>query len=395
MLIVFSLPFLGTKILDRNLAVIRDLKTGGGSINTRLQNWQVVWQTIKNRESWHQHLLGTGPSTIAYTYLKNRPTFLNQNPIEKNWNTTVVRNQFLDILTNTGILGLFFFLAILAILFSQIAKNLKTLAKNPAFWLAISSFSIIFFSSLFYYQTITTSVYFWFSLGLLTSILGKQKLKLKKPFFILLVGVSITTASLITLGKVIIADLAFSKENFEKAVKINPYNNVYKRQLISSLVKQAENNKDFEKAKQAISQAEKAVSINPVSAGNQYALQLANYKTGVLFDKSFHQKALAAGEKRLVFDPSHAGPYDTQGLIYLDVGELKKALFYFKKALEVDPQNLESYLHAGEALKQMGKIEKAIIYYQIALEKNPNWPFAQKELEKVKSLLDKDLKDIR
>ena len=390
LLAAFSWPFLGVKILDRNLAVLRDLKIGGGSINLRLQNWQAVWQTIKNRESWHQHFLGTGPLTIAYTYLKNRPVFLNQNPIEKNWNTTIVRNQFLDYLANLGILGLFSFLAILAVLFSQIAKNLKTLAKNPAFWLAASSFSIILFSSLFYYQTITTSIYFWFNLGLLTSILPKQKINLKKASFVLLVSVFVTASSLIILIKIIFADFAFSKGNFKEAVQINPYNNIYKRQLVSSLIKQVEDNKDIEKAKQAIAEAEKAVSINPASAGNQYALQLANYKTGVLFDKGFHQKALAAGEKRLMLDPSHAGPYDTQGLVYLDTGELKKALFYFKKALEIDPENLESYLHCGEALKQMGKIEEAINYYNLALEKNPSWPFAREELQKAKSLLDKE-----
>lgn len=388
MLFAFFSPSLGKEVFSRNLAVIKDLKTGEGSINIRLQNWQTVLQIVKNREKWYQHILGTGPSTIGYSFLKNRPSFLNKNPVEKDWITMTVRNQFLDLLNNVGILGLVSFIMILVITFLCIFKDFKKFVKRPIFWPAFVCFLTIFFTSFFYYQTITTSIYFWFSLGLLLSLLKKQNIQVKKAysFPVLILGICLFLGCLFVLTRIILADLAFSNRDYEKAVSLNPYNDFYKRQLAYFLLKQAEEEKDFGKAKLAIKASEQAAELNRVCAINQKVLQVVNYRTGIFFDKKFHQKALEVGEKRILLDPNRADPYETQGLVYLDLGQLDKALEYFQRAIEIDSDYLAVYLHVGETLKQMGKIDEAIDYYQLALQKNPNWLFAQKELEKAEKL---------
>lgn len=384
-LTAFFLPSLGKKVLDRNLSVIEDLRTGGGSVNIRLQNWQVVWKTVKNREKWHQHFLGTGPSTIAYTFLKNRPVSFNRNLIEKDWITVTVRNQFLDLLTNVGILGLISFLAILTAILFYIYKNIKKFAKRAIFWPIFSCFLVIFFTSFFYYQTIETSIYFWFGIDLLMALSKRLKVGFKKisRLAILVLGGYLFFICLFILVRITLADLALSNGKYKEATGLNPYNDFYQRQLAYYLLQQTEEKKDLEKAKLAIEAAQKATRLNSISSLDQYVLQVTNYRIGVLFDKKFHQVALEAGEKRISLDPTHAGPYDTQGLVYLDLGRLEEALKHFQKAIEVDPDYAVSYLHVGETLKQMGKIDEAIEYYQKALEKDPNWPFAEEELQKV------------
>lgn len=67
----------------------------------------IVWQGILKEvvSSPHNFIIGTGPETVAYTFLPFRPAAMNQTS-EGSFLYNKAHNYFLDLLSNTGIIGL-------------------------------------------------------------------------------------------------------------------------------------------------------------------------------------------------------------------------------------------------------------------------------------------------
>lgn len=379
-LIVLSLLSPVGKAAGKRLwAVKQDLATQTGSVTLRLESWREALKLFAD-QPLSRKLVGLGPNTATYRLLAYRDPDLNQKraPDERRWRTYLVRNHYLHLLVNTGILGLAGFLVLIGITIRRFLSTPVSHLDKGVF----AGFLVITVSSFFYYQTILTSLLFWIFLGILWSTgPPRRALKLPSPVFILL-GLIITTY---TFWYGIADHLAYTK-NFSLATRLMPWQDSYWREWAKTSTKTARQLKSEAGLSEALFLSQKALSLNPLEVDNLGALQSSLYQKGVMGDQSAHERALEWGKQRLLADPARAGPYNDLGIIYLDLQQQKTAADFFKQALAVDPDYPPAYLHLGEALKQLGDLDQAEQYYRQATQRFPFDPVAEQELTKLLEL---------
>lgn len=198
------------------------------------------------------------------------------------------------------------------------------------------------------------------------------------------------------LGRVSLAHYYASsvptEQNYATAVKLNPYFDVYERNLSLLYMNEMLGVKDTDKkqslekfllSKKAI---EKALSLSPLDIRNVRQMVLINYYAGVNLDKKYQRKNIPLAKKLVEMSPSDYRSWDFLGLVYLNLSDLPMAQKYFEKELTLKNDFPGVYLHLGEVAKQEGKIDKAIDYYKKAVSLSPGWDFSANELKKALDL---------
>jgi len=133
--------------------------------------------------------------------------------------------------------------------------------------------------------------------------------------------------------------------------------------------------KDLAKADAAF---EKALQLNPENdvALNNFAYSLSNRN-----EASLYPRAIEMATSALTLAPENASYLDTTGWIYFRMGEYKKAHEMVRKSLEINPESAEVQEHMGEIFSKLGERKKAIEYWKRALELDPMRTHLSKYLE--------------
>ncbi len=132
----------------------------------------------------------------------------------------------------------------------------------------------------------------------------------------------------------------------------------------------------------AVAAYEKAVSLNPQSAG-------ALVNLGTIF---FHQRQWARAEehyrKAVEADPDYALAQFNLGNLYDERGDRLRALSHYHNALRLNPQYADAYYNLALLHQSSGDIMQAVQHWSIYLKLDPSsqWArIARRELTKLKA----------
>ena len=154
-------------------------------------------------------------------------------------------------------------------------------------------------------------------------------------------------------------------------------------------------------AYEAISEAQRAVELDPVSGFSNTALGQAyffsrqfkhairEFRKAIALDKDYpigylalswayrfsreHENAIASAKKAMALNPNNGIVYVALGRSFVLAGKPEEAIPVFKNGLRIDP--LAPYLNLvnlGEVNRMMGRYEEAISYSKKALQGRPN-----------------------
>lgn len=69
--------------------------------------------------------------------------------------------------------------------------------------------------------------------------------------------------------------------------------------------------------------------------------------------------------------PSRPGPYNNLGNLYYSTGDLPKAIEQWKRSVELKPDQLDAHLNLGKALYEVGRLKESAAHLEAALRLDP------------------------
>jgi tetratricopeptide (TPR) repeat protein len=350
----------------------------------------IAWSAVK-----HDFLLGSGPSNYINVYRQFRPLNLG-NFWATNFNTSA--SYFLTLVSTTGILGAFSFLALIIMATIYLFKGILS-SDDKVAMLGVGIGSIWVLLSLMlllYVANMTVLFMWWVALSLLVSILAfSPKTELRefstgsddnKPsllfsfiFVLIIIGVVV---ALYVQGQKYIAAVYFNKaliadtkgedigtviNGIDKAVTLDINKDLYYRNrslayFAMANKKIAERGKDFnpddaayvsESIKRALNDANKAQILNPYDVDNYMSL-VRIYESLLPTMEGAGEQALEHINKAIEFDPNNPALYYQAASIYISMADLEIIKGRAKKEKELSDKAKE-YLASAK-----NKANKAI-----------------------------------
>ncbi len=126
-------------------------------------------------------------------------------------------------------------------------------------------------------------------------------------------------------------------------------------------------NSDLDKYKEAITNYDKAIELNPqlaIAYNNRGTENAALHK---------YKEAIEDYNKAIELNPQLVEAYNNRGNAKSNLGDSKEAIADYNKAIELDPQYVDAYYNRGNAKLHSGKNEEAIEDYNKAIELNPKY----------------------
>lgn len=356
----------------------------------------VDFSTLKNHV-----MLGNGLGTFSYNFSLYRPVGLNKGDL---WQFRFNKggSYFLDLLAETGILGILSYILILSLVFylsfvsiknnffkeinSQVEKNNN---KNLFFVLVIALITLVFLQ---FFSSINTSLLFlfWFILAILM-VAGKELLfwtevkefcltrdnKFFKAFDIIIF--CFFAGWLILVGftaKYWLADFyarAGEEENLIKAIRLNINRTDYQGRLVRNYLNEIrgeilkpKNSRDSELIQKAIDNsldwAKVAVKIRPYSIANQELLAMV-YRDVKPFSQGVDVWTVKTFEQATKLEPSNPVLFTELGKAYLEAEMTGEAEKSFLEAIRLKADYKESDFGLAQVYVKKGENEKAITIF--------------------------------
>jgi tetratricopeptide (TPR) repeat protein len=137
---------------------------------------------------------------------------------------------------------------------------------------------------------------------------------------------------------------------FERALKFNPYETQYHRDVCSIYLQRAQATLNEFWIKKTIEQAKKLNKLNPDDGVGNSILGAGYYLGGKELNK-----AIAAFKKAIEVDPYNPDPHNTIGLVYQRMGKYDEAIKEFKQALWLKPDYSIALNNLIRIYNQLGK----------------------------------------
>lgn len=375
-------------------------------VKTRIFLWKNTFQMIKDNP-----FFGVGLGNFKIHYLEYQAKLIKQNPeYLNNWgNVSEAHNEYLQIGSELGLIGLGVFLYIIYI-FVKLALNFFEKEKKTEKILIFFGLflGIIFFltHSLFtfplhvpalgtaFFIILGLSIVYLnnFSLPELKRVITLKKIKLHHPFFRILFIALVLFFIVIGIDTLVIRpylaevysfqgqkeyilnynyDKALS--NFEYAAKLDPYNG----RIVLHLGTTYYSLNNLEQAEKALKRAKKYINDRNIyrNLGLCY-LGLNDYPSA--------EKEL---KYAIYLDPKFSKAYLDLAYLYAKQEEYDKAIAEWDKILEVDPNFSEKYnvlYYVGLTYQKKQMPDEALEYFlqalQLAPEGNPIIEDIEKEI---------------
>ena len=97
-------------------------------------------------------------------------------------------------------------------------------------------------------------------------------------------------------------------------------------------------------------------------------------------DPATQTEALAAYQKVLEFEPSHAAAHINLGTLYYNRQDFTLAEKHYRAALQADPRYALAYFDLGNVLDETGRVQEAIQTYKTAIQLAPTYADAHYNL---------------
>jgi len=358
----------------------------------------VMWRTGIDIIKEHP-LLGTGIGTFKKIHPKYQSKYLRTKKYGRfEGLSRFIHNDYLEITTNTGILGLGTFLWLIVALYWTGLKRLKQINQSKyspnLLIIILSSLTAVLIHSFFHYSFYlpATGMLFWLWLGLLNTTGGAKLQKTKeniRPSIIRQgVIIVITIFLLVWVTRPFIASLYFDRAIYyhmsgdyknaiamhKKSIEFNPRD------------EKAHNNlgnvyRDIGLYREALKEYERALKINPygVEAHNNLGILYVNRG---LYDEAIKEYMLA-----IEINPNLAGVHNNLGNTYAKKGLYNMALKEYQEAVNLDRRFVEAYNNLGVTLVEMGELREAVRQFKKALKRKPNYERVRSNLKKVREIL--------
>lgn len=353
-------------------------------------------QTIASRP-----ILGSGPATFYYDFIKHRPDSFNLLTISE---LRFVRAdtywpQFFS--TYGTVAGLLFIVFLGGLIFRGLdGKNKKTKSKKaiiqftPVTWLLAWTVLGLFLTS----GSMMYLLWLWVAIGLFAAQMPQQKPSVKKPGLPVAPVVVVLLITMVGgwyfLGRVWLAPFYVAKANqaitevgsldqineyFNQAIELDPWNPGYRFHLAENYLVQLQLNSQntgadanllTELAGKAIESADKGISLDPRNpALIESRIQLVSLLNQIIPD--IDSSPLSWYEHLTVLEPNKASHYVELGKAQLIVSQetlqadseadvtsvIQSALANFDKALEMKPGDVNARYHQAITQEILGNRE--------------------------------------
>jgi len=339
--------------------------------------WQISVDGFKTLKT---ALFGVGPGNFLNAYTRFKPAIINNTSI---WNAQFGSNsnQYLNLLSTTGILGLLFYLMLVSKSLKK--SNFKGTTYHKVLYLTLlASFMvqlIIAANMLILFITFVSLA--------LTQVLNKSELEteenkkaISSPYILWAVPGTIALLALIVFyfeGRLWLADYTFRQSlvaaqenkgidtyNLQiKAIGLNPWAESYRLNyantnfaLANSLASQ-ENLSDHDKANvnqligQSIREAKAAVDLNPQSS--QYWANLASlYRNLINVADQADQWSLSAYLQAVSGDPTNPLLRLEYGSLFYGLKDFDRAIEQFRIAANLKPDYANAYYNLAASYQQ-------------------------------------------
>lgn len=335
---------------------------------------KIVWQgAIK---IWQRYpIFGSGVETFAYSYYLDRPATHN---LVSEWDFLYnkAHNELLNLLANTGLVGLLSYLALMGAAFYFGRKSVAILAGLVA----------MFVANFFGFSTVMSNLLLFGFLAMIVLQNQDQKKQIinknsdikkidkkenidNKEYYIYS---TIVLATLLLLGRVHAiwqADYLFTKG--QNAFTQGNY------QVGLPLIQEA------------ILKSPKEAFFYDELADNyaQLSIAYANEKQSTA-SSQLAQSAIESNRKAIELNDAHLNFYKSQARIYIRLGQLDQRLYsYAKQALEkaisLSPTDAKLYYNLALVLEIMGQSDEALVKMEYAVEIKSNYLQARGELARM------------
>jgi len=328
-------------------AAEENLEAGpGNTANIRLTLWKSTLSLIKSKP-----LFGSGPENFAYAFLPNRTKELNQTT-EWSFLYNKAHNEYLNLAACTGIVGVLTYLYLLFWLGKIQVEKLLNEKDNRLKIIRAGIFSgwlTILITNFFGFSVVNTNLLLFLLPAIAFSYGKENEQKQEKANFIPLIVLNLLGAFLIALPlaetttDIIFAEGereegmgSYEKANdyFKKAVKINPFEPAYSRELAFSLAKEG----NFEEAD---FYAQRAFALNPYNSLSLKSLT-RTYFVMAESENDYYKKAETVAKYTANYIPTDPQASYNLAVIYFSEGKLKEAREEIKRTLELKPDYLEA-----------------------------------------------------
>ncbi len=400
-------------------------------------SFEVAFKSLKENS-----ILGTGPGTFVYNFLKNKGTALNDT-IFWNFRFSNSASKFLDILTTTGILGTLSFLTLIFYpLFLGIVKLLRPTNEDPLILATFSSLAVLTIS-FFLYPANLVFIFFYFLLfACFINLISKEKKEISledNRLLTLLLSLTPLLILIFNLGIILLSAQRYAAETyylkgvkelqmgnvdetiqkFEKAISIYPEIDLYFRDLsqvylakLSDKITKDDQNIQNEVA-QSINFAKLATELNSINVAN-WSVRAFTYESLAGTTGGAEDWAIKTYDEAIKLEPSNPYYFTRKGVIILRKGilsqnETEKKNFFsqaeenFKRAIELKSDYAPAHFQLAILWQTEGKIDEAIskleetknfapfdtgLAFQLGLAyyRNRNYQKAKEELERATTL---------
>jgi O-antigen ligase/Flp pilus assembly protein TadD len=357
-------------VLDRAVSIASQ---DDSSTQVRFKLWRGSLDMIAERP-----ILGWGPGTFRYVFPRFAPDLMNE--LERQ--NVSAHNDFLDHLTQIGVLGSAVYLCLLVVIFVIFFRVFYVTDDRSSISALGASLLSYLIAVQFGFGSLAPMSLWWILLGCLMG--NYQCRSYKLPSWLAKAFISIITVIWIFLtlwsASWLIADVYFRDAKMawengdkstaiakvEQAIKWNPKQDIYLAFL--GRIQQEMGNSSLEACI-------KAVWVNPINSANHALLATSLQSLGQ--DKI----ALKEWQKTIELDPQWVQAYNSLGLLYQKLGDANSAISSLMTAVDIEPDYASAHNNLGNVYLSKGEIDKAIISYQRALSLAPGWATAKHNMD--------------
>jgi hypothetical protein len=327
-------------------------------------------------------IFGTGPELIYTELLKYRPEWINSTYMEWDLRPSNIRNNYIEILGTTGILG---FVIYILLIFNYLKNLYRSKLDEQVVPFAVISLVFLIWS-MFYHQTPTLIFLFAISSGLtLSSFNSKNKSKgqsqgrtRRGKFILPLLSIStffliLNTYTVYSLSKADTLlektyEIEISQEShvlLTESVENAPYILQYRREFIFREYQRLRKlNKDSKQFK---------IILDDILENSQYLYELSPHDSKNLqfLGTNYYNLYLLTGKDKYLeiariryldasnIEPLNPSHYDNLGQTYWAEDRYKQAIHYLTLAIDRKEDYWGSYLHRGDVYLLDGQYDKA------------------------------------
>ncbi len=329
----------------------------GGSGGLRLLMWQGGLNLIKDHP-----LFGIGPETLQFIWPRYAPLKYMVNTGQTS-GVDRVHNEILDVAITRGLFGLICYLFLITFLF-YCAFKFK--GKERIIYLGLTSAVLAYLiQNQFSFAEIVITPYFFIFLGIMDKMERQRYSLTPKKWLFAIISIVIIVFILFFPIKLYLADKAYYQKDYERAIRLNPYERVYYGSLAGFYI----DKKDYKNAIFVLKKANKNI---PDESNFYNILGVAYQREESIFSIDRTKEVISSYKKALELSPHFIDVKINLGNYYINKGKFKEAIECFKSALKVQPWQ-EGWI---ETLKNLhltsGKRKDAIVDFKELSIINPD-----------------------